>query len=155
MVTLRCFQEGDAQACCNLINANVPAMAGLNEAARAFIVAKNVPSILAAELAGFKTLVAISAHGIVGVGALDGPEVKRVHVHPAAHRRGIGKLIMHELEALARREGMAHLQLSASLSSVSFYSAIGFHFVESVTLVIGDATFQNVAMAKNLLPRVA
>jgi hypothetical protein len=61
-------------------------MTGLNDAARAFIVARNVPSWLVPELRRFKTLVAMSADRLVGIGALDGPEVKRVHVHPAARR---------------------------------------------------------------------
>jgi len=125
-------------------------MAGLNDAARAFIVAKNAPSILVPELFSFNTLVAISANRIVGIGALDGREVKRVHVHPAAQRRGVGKLIMRELEVLARRQGLDHLQLSASPSSVSFYSSIGFRSTESATVVIGDATFQSVVMTKDL-----
>ena len=59
---------------------------------------------------------------------------------------------MREVEALARRQGLDHLELSASLSSVSFYSAIGFRSAESATHVIGDATFQNVAMTKDLPP---
>ncbi len=125
-------------------------MAGLNDAARAFILAKNVPSVLLPELKRFHTLVAISADRIVGIGALDGPEVKRVHVLAAVQGQGVGKLIMRELEALARRQGLGQLQLSASLSSVSFYSAIGFRSDKLATVVIGDATFQNVAMSKDL-----
>jgi GNAT superfamily N-acetyltransferase len=151
MVTVRRFEENDARACCAVINASIQSMDGLNDAARAFVLAKNVPEVLGPELGRFFTLVAVTANGVEGVGALDGGELKRIYVHPEAQGRGVGKVILRTLETEARCTGLRYLKVSASPSSVSFYAAFGFRGSDEDILVIGNAEFRHVTMIKELL----
>jgi GNAT superfamily N-acetyltransferase len=150
MLTIRRFEEADARACCDVINACIPSLGGLNDAARALVMAKNVPDVLQTELGRFFTLVAVTANGVAAVGALDGQEIKRLYVHPRAQRRGLGKILLRELEAEARRTGSRHLEISASPSSISFYAAAGFRASDPVINMVGAAEFRHVTMTKDL-----
>jgi len=151
MLTLRRFEESDAAACCAVINACIPTMDGLNAAARAFILAKNVPEILGPELAGYFTLVAIGPEGIEAVGALDGAELKRLYVHPQSQGRGAGTVLVRALAAEAGRRGVTRLALEASPSSVTFYSSLGFYAQGEETLAHGMAEFRYVKMTKEFV----
>jgi ribosomal protein S18 acetylase RimI-like enzyme len=149
---VRRFEVADAGACRDVINACVPLMDGLNEPARAFILGKNTPEAIAAELGAGFALVVEEAGRLEGVGVLDGDEIRRVYVHPRAQRRGIGARLVRELEAEARRCGRNRLDLSASPSSVGFYEALGFRRGEELTTRNGEAEFVHVAMARLMEP---
>lgn len=56
-------------------------------------------------------------------------EVLRVRVHPAMRRRGVGRLLMTELERRARHLGFAELHLDTTTQqpeAVAFYRALGY-----------------------------
>lgn len=53
-------------------------------------------------------------------------EVDGLFVEPAQHGRGIGAMLMHAIETLARDAGCERLVLSASLNAVPFYLRAGF-----------------------------
>src|SRR5690349_21782253 len=95
---IRPFTLADTTACCWIINANVAVMDGLNEAARRLIVSKNMPDRLGPELASMHTVVAVEDDEVLGVGALDGSELKRFHVAQLHQRRGIGGAILMAIE---------------------------------------------------------
>jgi len=84
MTGVRRFAPDDAAACCAVINAAAPTMDGLNAAARRFILEKNTPDRLGQELDRLYTVVYVQAGTIVGLGALDEAEIKRVYVLTAA-----------------------------------------------------------------------
>jgi GNAT superfamily N-acetyltransferase len=150
MVSVRRFEPEDAAATCELVNTAIQSMDGLNEPARALIAAKNVPELLAIDLARCFALVAMSSDGLEGVGVLDGSEVKRMYVHPRRQRQGIGTMIFRSLEAEARNRGLSHLELQASPSSVPFYALLGFREQEKETTSNGYAEFTHVRMSKDL-----
>jgi GNAT superfamily N-acetyltransferase len=52
--------------------------------------------------------------------------VRGVFVDPAAARRGIGSAIMREVEADAAERGITLLRLTATLSGVALYEALGY-----------------------------
>jgi N-acetylglutamate synthase-like GNAT family acetyltransferase len=147
---VRRLEPGDVPEVCAIMNAAIATMAGLNAAARSFIVAKNTPEAVAEELARVFALVAVGAHGLEAVGVLDGAEIKRLYVHPDCQRRGTGASLARALEAEARRQGLQRLQLQASPSSVGFYSRLGFTEVGRETTQNGDAEFVHVQMVKQL-----
>jgi GNAT superfamily N-acetyltransferase len=150
MVSLRQFEAADAGACCEVINAAVQSMDGLEPAARAFILARNVPEAIGAELARSFTLVAVGPAGVHGVGALDGDQLERVYVEPGCQRQGTGTLLVQALEVEARRRGVRRLILQASPSSVPFYQALGFAALGQETSRSGEAVFVHVRMSKDL-----
>jgi GNAT superfamily N-acetyltransferase len=61
---------------------------------------------------------------ILGTGALCGSEISMVYVDPNARGRGIGTIIMRELEHEAVENGVDELHLDASLGSLEFYDRL-------------------------------
>jgi N-acetylglutamate synthase-like GNAT family acetyltransferase len=112
-------------------------MDGLNDAARQFVIVSNVPGILGPALTSYFTLVCETQEGVVGVGALDGSEIKRLYVAPPTQSRGVGKALLERLEDEALTRGLAVLWLEASPSSVAFYEAAGFQVVRAYTFSRG------------------
>ncbi len=76
-VDVRRYRSGDAAACCVVIEAAEATMAGLNAVARDVIKSKSTPAALDAYLRSWRTLVATLHGRVVGLGALDGAEIKR------------------------------------------------------------------------------
>ncbi len=150
MTGVRRFAVGDAAACCAVINACVPTMDGLNEAARQFILEKNTPAQLGEALARLCTLVYVRAGEVIGVGALDGAEIKRVYVLPAAQGQGIGAGLMDALEAEARRRGRQQVVIRSSPAAAAFYRRRGYTQEQTETMTIGPAVFTFVNMAKSM-----
>ncbi|WP_251343111.1 GNAT family N-acetyltransferase [Haloplanus halophilus] len=87
-------------------------------------------AVLDAEFAGESTrpIVAEADGTIVGWGSvhLDENVLAATFVDPDYAGRGIGRAIVDELEAIARREGVERLRVPASLNAVGFYEALGF-----------------------------
>lgn len=65
---------------------------------------------------------------IVGWAALSLPkaEISNVFVDPVHHRRGIGTLLLSELEAVAQASGLTTVQLQATGTAIDFYLATGY-----------------------------
>ena len=147
---LRLFQDKDASASCDIINEGIRDMAGLNEAARAFIVAKNDPATLSAELHSFYTIVCEEAGEILGLGALAGNEIKRVYVKPGAQGRGVGREMMNHLEEVARQRNLSFIEVEAAPTSVPFYEKCGFELIQPGITRHGEAEFNFLIMKKSL-----
>lgn len=100
-------------------------------------------------------LVGVAATRIAGFAALNvgNAEVDAVFVAPDQGRRGLGRLLLAELEAEAIRAGLRTLGLSASLNAVAFYRATGYHALrdDSYTTSAG-VTIACVRMEKQLTP---
>lgn len=150
-LAIRPFRGSDAEVCCQVINTAIVEMDGLNEAARDHIVARNTPEQLGADLASWISFVVEAAgFGVVGAGALDGSEIKRVYVDPRAQGLGVGRVLLQILEDEATRCGLTEVQLDASPSSVTFYAAAGYKTHADGGFAIGAATFRFVTMTKIL-----
>ncbi len=69
---------------------------------------------------------------VVGFGSVvpDQNELRAVYVHPDFGRRGIGSLILNQLERLAVERGVNHLALDASINSEAFYRQHGYEVIE-------------------------
>jgi GNAT superfamily N-acetyltransferase len=57
---------------------------------------------------------------------LDGSVVRTVFVAPHVQARGIGKLLMAEIERTARERNIPSLTLSSSITAETFYAGLGF-----------------------------
>lgn len=148
---VRRFQPSDAAPCCEVVNAAVVGMDGLNDAARAHIASRNTAELLGKDLGTWRSFVVeVEPLGVVGVGALDGSEIKRVYLAPKAQGRGIGQALLGVLEAEAARAGVAAVRLDASPSSVAFYTTLGYEPGAAGGFTIGAAEFSFVTMMKEL-----
>ena len=63
---------------------------------------------------------------VLGTGTLLGINIRRVFVSPLHQYKGIGKLIVRELERKASLDKLTTLELEASLVSRQFWESLGF-----------------------------
>ena len=77
--------------------------------------------------------------------------VRAMFVRDDWTRRGLGRRILEECEAAARREGFTQLALMATLPGVPLYEACGFETIEEGKLALTDGvTLECVSMTKSL-----
>ena len=151
MQGVRSYTDADADGCCRVVNAAIQDMDGLNNAARAFIRAKNTPAQFDAELRHWFTLIFEADDGrILGVGALDGEEIKRVYVDLLAQGHGVGRALMQALEVEALQRGLRKVAIEASPSAVPFYEQLGYVRLKEDGFTRGEAVFRYVRMWKAL-----
>lgn len=86
-------------------------------------------AVVLSDAASGHTIVVHSGGKLVATGTRAGTTVRRVFVRGAWQRRGIGQMMMAELEAAALAEGIARLDLSASLPAKEFYLRLGYEIV--------------------------
>lgn len=79
--------------------------------------------------------------GVAGLDGSEPAELKRMHVHPAFHRRGFGGRLFGELVERARRRGYDALVLETTdrqEAALSFYRERGFAEAARRTVAVGD-----------------
>src|SRR5262249_45401008 len=82
------------------------------------------------QLIGKRTVfVATIGSRVVGTASLDGSVVRSVFVAPDVQARGIGKLLMAEIESTARARNILKLAVPSSVSAENFYARLGFRAV--------------------------
>jgi len=82
------------------------------------------------ELIGKRTVfVATMGNRVVGTASLDGSVVRTVFVAPDVQARGIGKLLMAEIERTARGRSFPALTVPSSVTAEAFYARLGFNAV--------------------------
>ena len=150
MGIVRPWTPQDAAACSRVVNAAVGMMDGLDDDALHHLQQKSTPERLAAELALYHTLVYVEDGQVAGVGALDGPEVKRLFVEPCRQGRGVGRELARRLEQEARALGFDALVVDAPLASAGFWRRLGFQTVQADTARWGDVEIHFVHMRREL-----
>lgn len=82
------------------------------------------------QLIGKRTVfVAVIRSRVVGTASLDGGVVRTVFVVPDVQARGIGKLLMAEIERTARARDIPSLTVPSSVTAETFYARLGFNAV--------------------------
>ncbi len=75
--------------------------------------------------------------------------IRSVFVHPDFTRRGIARFLMEIIEADIRRNGANLASITAALSGIPFYSAIGYRSSEATTLTLrNNLQFVGIEMQK-------
>lgn len=70
------------------------------------------------------TFVAMRDDLVVGTATMKDAEVRSVLVSPRHHRRGLGRILVTTVEALARKRGPEEVTVSSSLGALSFRSSL-------------------------------
>lgn len=148
---VRRFSSSDAQSCCDVINSCVPSMKGLNQAARFYLLTKNVPADFIVDIGASYALVAELHRQIVAVGALDGDMIRRVYVCPDVQGKGVGQAMMEALEDEARRCGVATVRVEVAPSAIEFYEKMGYVSQGVTRSEVGKAVFEYMRMTKQLI----
>jgi N-acetylglutamate synthase-like GNAT family acetyltransferase len=84
------------------------------------------PDAVRSLIAKRKVFVALVGSRIVGTASLDGRVVRTVFVAPDAQGRGVGRLLMAEVEKESRAAGIETLTVPSSITAEQFYSKLGF-----------------------------
>lgn len=138
MATIRRFDSADA-----------PAVAGLIERCLREVNSRDYPSDIIErmcdhfterrikDLAIQRQMFVAEANGIVGTVSRDGNKVYTMFVHPRAAGRGIGRLLMRHIEALAVIDGYDHMETGASITGHHFYHRLGYIDVRSTETEFG------------------
>ncbi|MEH2489657.1 GNAT family N-acetyltransferase [Bradyrhizobium sp. AZCC 2230] len=87
------------------------------------------PDAVRALVAKRTVLVATIDNRVVGTASLDGSVVRTVFVAPDVQARGIGKLLMAEVEHIARSRNIPVLTVPSSVTAETFYARLGFKSV--------------------------
>ena len=83
--------------------------------------------------------------------ATEPARVRAMFVRADWTRRGLGRRILDECEAAAKREGFSRLSLVATLPGLPLYLAYGFEVLEEVDVIMPDGvTIPCVAMEKSI-----
>ena len=84
--------------------------------------------------------------------AAEPANVRAMFVRPDWTRRGLGRRIIEECEAAARREGYGQLALGATLPGVPLYLACGFEVIEEGEITLSDGvSLGYVSMKKSIV----
>jgi len=95
----------------------------------------NKENIIKDAAAGY-TIVAERDGEILGTGTLLDTNIRRVYISPSYQHRGIGKLIVQELERKALLKKLSTLDLEGNIVSRQFWEAMGFTIREECFLMV-------------------
>ncbi|MGC2779518.1 MAG: GNAT family N-acetyltransferase [Bradyrhizobium sp.] len=76
-----------------------------------------------------KVFVGTIGNRVVGTASLEGSVVRTAFVAPDVQARGIGRLLMAEIDRAAREQHMPVLTLRSSVTAEAFYARLGFRAV--------------------------
>lgn len=100
-------------------------------------------------------LVAEDGQRVIGFGSVvvSLEELRSLYVHPDTWRRGVGAVLLAELERLATGRGLTRLRLKSSLSAEAFYRRSGYAVVgPGVHRIAAGLKMACVKMCKELTP---
>jgi len=93
--------------------------------------------------------------GLLGLGMLDieNAQISAIYIHPDASGRGIGTLLLRELENIAHESTIDELTVHATLNAQGFYTRLGYveRFMTTHTLPDGSK-LKCIQMTKELVP---
>lgn len=98
-----------------------------------------------------KTIVVNIGNKIVGFGDLDKNYLDRLYVHKEYQNRGIGKIIVKNLEDYARKEKREEIETHASITAVPFFKSLGYKIIKEQKVIKENVEFINFIMKKKLV----
>ncbi|MEO1016754.1 MAG: GNAT family N-acetyltransferase [Pseudomonadota bacterium] len=107
------------------------------------------PENVVAHLASREVLVAVQGDIIIGTASLEQSRARTVFVHPSMQGKGVGALLMEEIEALALGAGLKILHVNSSISAQGFYQRLGYskvrdeYFEDERTIVMSKSINQD------------
>ena len=130
-LTVRRFRESDLDEVCELVRETIDTSYAAVYPPRVvdFFHKYHERPVVIADAASGHTIVVHSGGKLVATGTRAGTTVRRVFVRSAWQRRGIGQMLMAELEAAALEAKIERLDLSASLPAKEFYLRLGYEVV--------------------------
>ena len=143
MTTIRPFETGDAAAVAGIIARCLREVNSRDYPPDIIdrMCAHFTPEVVAG-LAGRRQMFVATATdlapgGVTGTISREGNRVHTMFVLPDAAGRGVGRLLLRHVEALAAADGHDVMETSASITAHGFYQRLGYHDVRSVDTDFG------------------
>jgi putative acetyltransferase len=76
--------------------------------------------------------------------------IDMLYVHPAYQRRGVARALVERTEWAARASGLARLRTAASIPARPVFERLGFHLVETQTVILRGEALVNYRMENSL-----
>jgi len=112
--------------------------------------AANTPSAIKNKLEERIIFCAFENEQLIGTIGLEENVVVGLYVSYSKLGQGIGKKLLHHLEAFAKENRIRDLELTSTRSANSFYQRNGFSPQESVLVNVNGVDFQETKMTKKL-----
>jgi GNAT superfamily N-acetyltransferase len=140
MAVVRKFRPQDIDVVKELVDSTIDTSYGgvYPPAAIAFFKEHHAVEKILADSRNGCILVAEDEGRMIGTGTLVNGEVGRMFVMPECQGQGIGMEILGQLEQVARKKGLRHLRLDASLVARKFYERMGFKLIEDTSRPVGN-----------------
>jgi GNAT superfamily N-acetyltransferase len=152
-LTIRRFRESDLDEVCELVRETIDTSyaAVYPPLVVDFFHQYHERDVVIADAAAGHTIVVHSDGSLVATGTRAGTTVRRVFVRATWQRRGIGQMIMAEIEAAALEAKIERLDLSASLPAKEFYLRLGYEVLSEEDYEVAPGQhLEYYAMAKSL-----
>jgi GNAT superfamily N-acetyltransferase len=95
-------------------------------------------------------VVCIHENELVGTASLDGNRVRNVFVDIDMHKKGIGRMLMADIEAHAREKNLISVYLHAGLSAEGFYHKLGYKTIRRIDRELDGIPLPVIKMEKDL-----
>jgi GNAT superfamily N-acetyltransferase len=130
-LTIGRFRESDLNEVCELVRETIDTSYAAVYPPRVieFFHQYHERAVVISDAASGHTVVVHSGGNLVATGTRAGTTIRRVFVRAERQRRGIGQMVMAELETAALAAGIERLDLSASLPAKEFYLRLGYEVV--------------------------
>ncbi len=145
----RAYREGDGEVLSAMIQANLGRVKGKDyskevmEKFRASITSQSMDKLSNEQ----KVTVAEFNGKVVGLGALDKNVISSVYADTSLHRKGVGRMIVEQLEDQAKASGYDSTEVTASSLDQAFYRHMGYSNIREMGKKGSDQAF---LMRKNL-----
>lgn len=94
------------------------------------------------------TIVCVDGENIVGMALLEGDRVRNVFVDVEMHGRGIGRLLMAEIEARALDNQLPRIYLYSGIKGEGFYHKLGYKTIAPIELDLDGVPLPLIKMEK-------
>lgn len=88
------------------------------------------------------SFVAFQNDVVVGTATLDGDEIRSVFVRPDLQNKGIGRVLMEQIEVAAKASGADVLRGYSSLAAIHFYLHLGYEKLREKREADGEVTIE-------------
>jgi len=96
------------------------------------------------------TIVCVDGENVVGTASLDGDRVRNVFVDVDQHGKGIGRLLMGEIEDHARANQLQRLFLHSGVTGEGFYHKLGYTTIGQIEHDLDGVPLPLIKMEKEL-----
>jgi N-acetylglutamate synthase-like GNAT family acetyltransferase len=133
-IIIRKFKNNDSVEICDIIRRN---LIEINSKDYPPHIINNMCNLYTSEhiieIARVRDIYVAELNGkIIGTASLENHIICAVYVNIDYHNRGIGRKLMCFIEEVAKNNSINFLRLYASLTSLSFYYALGYNYIEEL-----------------------